>query len=162
LTQAFTSPTFGYSIRYPAGWTVDSTTGDGPTPGGTDSFDPTAGGWHLRALSRAVPDGVVVDDWIVQTLQNSNDPGCMPKRDTMERVTVDGHEGRVMGFCGVPPAPQIEATVVVDKRAYLFTLWDTREGATNEKETRALFDALMATITLDPGTAGGSPKPSPS
>ena len=53
----------------------------------------------------------------------------MPPRDTQESVTVDGHEGRILGFCGVPPAPQIEATVVVDKRAYLFTLYDGREVA---------------------------------
>ena len=62
----------------------------------------------------------------------------------MESVTVDGHEGRILGFCGVPPAPQIEATFVVDKRAYLFTLYDGRE-APNEQEARALFDRLMTT-----------------
>ena len=38
MTQAFTSPTFGYSIRYPAGWTVTPTTG-----GWTDT-------WRLRRL----------------------------------------------------------------------------------------------------------------
>ena len=79
----------------------------------------------------------------------------------MESVTVDGHEGRILGFCGVPPAPQIEATVVVDKRAYLFTLYDGRE-APDAEEARALFDQLAATITLDPASAVGSPKPSPS
>ena len=76
-------------------------------------------------------------------------------------VTVDGHEGRILGFCGVPPAPQIEATFVVDKRAYLFTLFDSRE-APNAEEARALFDRFMATIKLDPQSAGGSPRPSPS
>ena len=161
LTRAFTSPTFGYSIQYPAGWTVTPTTGEGPTPGGADEFVSAAGGWYLRALSRAVPDGVVVDDWILQTLQQSDDPGCMPRRDTMESVTIDGNEGRVLGFCGTPPAPQIEATVVVDKRAYLFTLFDPQE-APSEAEARALFDRLTTTITLDPGSAGGSPNPSPS
>lgn len=161
MTQAFTSPTFGYSIQYPAGWTVTPTTGEGPTPGGADDFVSAAGGWYLRVLSRAVPDGVVVDDWILQTLQQSNDPGCMPRRNTMESVTVDGREGRLSGFCGVPPAPQIEATVVVDKRAYLFTLFDARK-APSEEEARALFDRFTTTITLDPGSAGGSPNPSPS
>ena len=161
MTQAFTSPTFGYSIRYPAGWTVTPTTGEGPTPGGADDFGSAAGGWYFRALSRAIPDGVVVDDWILGTLQQSGDPECMPPRDTQESVTVDGHEGRILGFCGVPPAPQIEATVVVDKRAYLFTLYDGRKAA-SEEEARALFDRFTTTITLDPGSAGSSPKPSPS
>ena len=161
MTQAFTSPTFGYSIRFPAGWTATPTTGEGPTPGGADEFVSAAGGWYLRALSRAVPDGVVVDDWILQTLQPSDDPGCTPPRDTMESVTVDGHEGRILGFCGVPPAPQIEATVVVEKRAYLFTLYDAQEAA-SEEEARALFDAFTATIKLNPEDAEGSPGPSPS
>ena len=137
------------------------TTGKGPTSGGADDFVSAAGGWYFRALSVAVPDGYVVDDWIRQTLTQSDDAGCMPPRDTLEIVTVDGHEGRILGFCGVPPAPQIEATVVVDKRAYLFTLYDAREAA-SEEEARALFDKFTTTITLDPGSAEGSPKPSPS
>jgi len=161
LTQPFTSPTFGYSLRYPAGWTATPTTGDGPTPGGADEFGSPAGGWYLRTLSRPIPEGVVVDDWIVRTLQNSDDPGCMPRRDTMEPVTIDGHEGRLMSFCGVPPAPQIETTVVVGKRAYLFTLFDGRL-VPDEAEARALFDRFAATMTLDPTSADASPKPSAS
>jgi hypothetical protein len=161
LTQAFTSPTFGYAIRHPAGWVVTPTTEDGPTPGGADGIVSAAGGWFFRALSRPIPDGVVVDDWVLSTLQDSDDPACMPRRDTMEPVTVDGHDGRILGFCGVPPAPQIEATFVVDKRAYLFTLYDTRVEP-NAEDARALFDRLAATITLDPASALGSPKPSPS
>ena len=161
LTQVFTSPTFGYSIRYPAGWRVTPTTGEGPSPGGADELYSAAGGWYLRALSRAVPDGVVVDDWILQTLQQSDSPLCTPPRDTQESVTIDGHEGRVLGFCGVPPAPQIEATVVVDRQAFLFTLFDLRE-VTNKDEARALMDRVMTTITLDPASAVASPSASPS
>lgn len=161
MTEAFTSPTFGYSIQYRAGWAASPTTGEGPIPGGADEFSSAAGGWYFRALSAAAPNGVVVDDWIVQTLQHSADPACMPPRPTQESVTVDGHEGRVLGFCGVPPAPQIEATVVVDKRVYLFTLFDGRD-VPDAVEARALFDKLAATITFDPASVGGSPSPSPS
>jgi hypothetical protein len=160
LMQGFTSPTFGYSIRYPAGWTTTPTTGEGPIPGGADEFASAAGGWHLRTLSRPVPDGVVVDDWIVATLQRSGDPGCMPQRSTQESVTIDGHDGRLMGFCGVAPDPQIEATVVVDDRAYLFTLFDSQDPA-DEEEARALFDKFLATVTLDPQSATASPSPTP-
>ncbi len=161
LTQTFTSPTFGYSIRHPAGWTVIPTTGDGPSPGGADDFTSAAGGWYFRALSRVVPDGVGVDAWILATLQHSTDVGCMPPRSTQETVTIDGHEGRILGFCGTPLAAQIEATVVVDNVAYLFTLGDNQESP-NANEARALFDTLAATIKLDPQSAGGSPSPSPS
>jgi hypothetical protein len=118
----------------------------------------------FRVLSVAVPDGVVVDDWIVQRLTYSDDADCARPRNTLEPVTIDGHAGRLLGFCGDPLAPQIEATVVVDKRAYVFTFFDGREGdgPPNEDRARAMFDALAATITLDPQAAGGSPNPSPS
>jgi hypothetical protein len=163
LTQGFTSPTFGYAFRYPAGWTATPTTEEGPTPGGADGFASAAGGWHLRALSRPVPDGVDVDNWVVRILQASGDPGCMPPRSTQEPVTIDGHEGRLLGFCGITPDPQIEATVVVEGRAYLFTLFDSQDPA-NEEEARALFDRFLATVTLDPQSivASSSPSPSPS
>ena len=161
LTQAFTSPTFGYSMQYPAGWTANPTVGEGPTPGGADDFASAAGGWYLRGLSRPVPDGAVVDDWVVRTLQHTDDPGCSPPRTTMESVIVDGHDGRILGFCGTPPAAQIEATVVIDKTAYLYTLFDFR-GTPNEAEARALFDRLMTTIKLDPASVAGAPSPSPS
>jgi len=103
----------------------------------------------------------VVDDWIVGTLQHSDDAGCTPRRATMESVTVDGNEGRILGFCGTPLVPQIEASVVVDKRAYLFSLFDGRETA-NEAEARALFDRFTVTVKLDPAAAQISPNPSPS
>jgi len=161
LTQTFTSPTFGYSIKHPADWTVLPTVGEGPTPGGADEFSSPSGGWYLRLLSRPIPDGVVVDDWIVQTLQHAGDPSCMPPRSTQEPVPVDGHEGRVLGFCGTPRASQIEATVAVNDLAYLFTLFVPQE-APDEAEARALFDRLLATIRLDPTSVVGSPKPSAS
>ena len=67
---------------------------------------------------------------------------------TLEEVTIHGHAGLLRGFCRA----QIEATVVVGNRAYVFTLFDLREvGATaSEEEARALFDAFTATIKLDP------------
>jgi hypothetical protein len=79
----------------------------------------------------------------------------------MESVIVDGHDGRILGFCGTPPAAQIEATVVIDNTAYLYTLFDFR-GTPNEAEARALFDRLMTTIKLDPASVAGAPSPSPS
>ena len=76
-------------------------------------------------------------------------------------MIVDGHPGRILGFCGVPLASQIEATVVVGNQAYLFTLFDGRDTP-DEGEARALFDRFAATITLDPPSTPGSPSPSPS
>jgi len=160
LTQAFTSPTFGYSLKYPADWSLDPTTAQGPTPGGADAFGSGGSDWLLRGLSRPIPDGVVVDDWILATLQQSDQLACTPPRATQEAVTIDGHEGRILGFCGTPTAPQIEATVTVGNRAYLFSLFDARI-VPNEQESRALFDRFASTIRLDPARAVGSPSPGP-
>jgi hypothetical protein len=85
----------------------------------------------------------------------------MPPRHAQESITVDGHDGRILGFCGTGPAPQIEATVVVDDRAYLITLYDARDPA-NEEEARALFDKFLSTIELDPQSIAALPGPSPS
>jgi hypothetical protein len=70
----------------------------------------------------------------------------------LAEVTIDGHAGRLRGFCGDPPATEIEATVVVNNRVYLFTLFRFVEGneTASEAHERALFDAFAATIKLNP------------
>ncbi len=164
MTQAFRSPTFGYSIRYPAGWKVTPTFKDGLTADGADHFDSVDGLQLFRALSVVVPDGMVVDDWIARNLTQSSVVTCAPPRNTLDPVTIDGHDGRLRGFCGAPPATEIEASVVIGNRVYLLTLFDYREGdgLANEDEIRAVFDAFTATIKLDPQSARGLPSPSPS
>jgi hypothetical protein len=162
MTEEFTSPTFGYSLRYPAGWKATATTGAGPLPSQeADIFEPASGGGRFRALSVAVPDGVVVDDWISRYLTMSDVADCSAPRDTLEPVTINGQAGRLRGFCGNPPSPEIEATIVVADRAYLFTLFQfPPEGTASEVEARAFFDAFAATITLNPQDAKDSPSPS--
>jgi hypothetical protein len=154
-TRPFTDSRFGYSIRYPADWVASS--GEG-----SESFDAPGLFATFRALSVVVPDGLVVDDFIVSRLTSSNVSACSPRPDTLEVVTIDGREGRVRGFCGEPPATEIEATVVIGRRVYLFTLFWLAKGPATEAEVRAWFDAFTATITLDPPEAAGSPNPSPS
>ena len=163
MTQAFTSATFGYSIRYPPDWIATARSKNGPRPGDeADTFDPVGGGGAFRALSVVMPDGVVVDDWISQNLTYSDKADCARPRNTLEVVTIDGHAGRLRGFCGSPTATEIEATVVIDNRVYLFTLFRFEEGGAtaSEEEVRAWFDAFAATITLNPQDAEGSPRPS--
>jgi hypothetical protein len=156
MTKPFTSAEFGYSIRYPVDWVA--TRG-----GGSETFDAPGAFVSFRALSAVVPDGLSADDFIVGTLTTSPIAACSPRPDTLPVVTIDGHEGRVRGFCGEPPATEIEATVVISRRVYLFTLfWYAKTPAPNEAEVRAWFDAFTATITLDPPEAAGSPNPSPS
>ena len=109
-----------------------------------------------------VPDGMVIDDWISQNITNADKAGCASPRGTLEQVTIDGQPGRLRGWCGDPPAMEIEATVVVNNRVYVFTLFrGSREGS-SEADERALFDAFSATIKLNPDDAEGSPGPGPS
>ena len=151
MTKPFTSSEFGYSIRYPADWHIRDDLGP---PSGSDLFVGSGDFAAFRALSVVVPDGLVIDDYIVSTLTNSNVSACIRRPDTLEAVTIDGHEGRLRGFCGEPPpATEVEATVVIGRRVYLFTLfWFAETPAPTESEARAWFDAFTATITLDPGT----------
>lgn len=156
MTQLFTSARLGYSIRYPADWVA--TSGEG-----SETFDAPALSASFRVLSAVVPDGVAADDYIVGTLTTDPIAACSPRPDTLPVVTIDGQEGRLRGFCGEPPATEIEASVVIGKRVYLFTLfWYAKSPPANEAEVRALFDAFTSTITLDPPEAAGSPNPSPS
>ena len=115
----------------------------------------------FRAMSVLVPDGQSIDDFIVGNLTASANAACSPRPDTLEAVTIDGHEGRVRGFCGEPPATEIEASVVIGRRVYLFTLfWYASVPAPTEAEVRASFDAFTATITLDPESArAAEPQP---
>ena len=77
-------------------------------------------------------------------------------------MIIDGRAGRFRGFCGSPPATEVEATVVIDNRVYLFTFFGGNEGTDSEAELRALFDAFVATVKLNPQDAEGSSSPGPS
>ena len=168
LTQSFVSPKHGYSIRYPAGWGAAPATLVGPwdpaapeDPGAGDAFDfvspPVGAGF--RAGSAAIPAGVVVDDWISRYITQSDVPACSAPRSTLEPVVIDGQQGRVRGFCG--DATEIEATVVVANRVYVFTLFRGDRVAT-EADERALFDAFLATVRLNPAAAEVAASAAPS
>jgi hypothetical protein len=79
----------------------------------------------------------------------------------LELVVIGGKAGRLRGFCGNSPAAEIEATVVVDSRVYVFTLFSGVESGAIEADERALFDAFAATITLSPENAQVRPSVEP-
>jgi hypothetical protein len=164
LTETFVSSKFGYTIRYPADWVADVATGVDPwSP--ADVTDPMAepldyiappGSVAFRAGSTLIPDGAVVDEWIRQYLTMSSVVGCNPPRTDLEPVTIDGQPGRLRGFCN--PGDEVEATVVVGRRVYLFTLF-LGDRVDTEAGERALFNALLATIDLRPEAALVAPSP---
>jgi len=166
MTRTFISRKHGYSVRYPAGWATTVATSVGPWSPIThpqpadDQYDYIdGGGGFFRAASAVLPAGARVDDWIGQYLTDSDIPACTPPRISLEPVTIDGQAGRLRGFCG--DAKEIEVTVVVGDRVYLFTLFRGSK-ITTEAEERALFDAMLATIALDPADAEVALTASPS
>ncbi|MDF2733943.1 MAG: hypothetical protein K0S97_566 [Chloroflexota bacterium] len=165
MQQTFRSERFGYTVSYPAGWTVWSPA----EPGGwsppdwkdgssiVDPFDyieSTPDGPRFRAGSAQLPVAMPdVDEWIDEFL-TYGDPNCVPPRATQEVINIDGAPGRLWDACG-----EVEATVVVDGRVYMFTLFLGADRLTNGRQ---LFDALAATIDLRPEDAPlPSPSPSP-
>ena len=159
MSDLYTSRRYGYSILYPADWPVEQATQAwwppawkaDESPG--EPFDYIGGGGEppwFRAASALVPDGLAdVNDWIDEFLI-FGDPNCVPAREMQEVISIDGASGRIWDGCGT-----VEATIVVEGRVYMFTLFV--DQATNGRE---LFDALAATIDLQPEYAG-SPSPSP-
>jgi ABC-type Fe3+-hydroxamate transport system substrate-binding protein len=104
---------------------------------------------YLEGASTPIPDGVSIDEWVDEYVTPLAAGGCGVPRSQQEEITIDGQSGRV-AEC----PDQVEATVVVSGRLYLFILGSGRSDA------RAFFDAWMATVDLRPEDAA-VPSPTP-
>jgi hypothetical protein len=153
MQQTFFSERYGYTVSYPAGWSGSPATQtwwppDWKAGGSADEpFDYIGFEERLwfRAASAPLPDGLPsVNDWIDEYL-TFGDPNCVPPRQTQELISIDGAPGRLMDACG-----QVEATIVLEGRVYMFTLWLGSDQVTNGRE---LYDAFAATIDLRPEDA---------
>ena len=154
LTETFSSSTYGYSVGYTDGATIEPATELWSPPdnsGGYDAFDFVTSEriGVFRAASAEAPTGVSIDDWIDESITGAEPGSCNPPRTTLPEISVDGQPGRIREGC----PDEIEATVVVDRRVYVFTLFS---------DSRVAFDALAATIDLRPKEAIALPSPTPS
>ena len=153
MQQTFFSERYGYTVSYPAGWSSSSAAQTwwppdwkaGGSPG--EPFDVMAvqdETLGLRVASAPLPEGLPnVNDWIDEYL-TFGDPNCVPPRERQESISIDGAPGRLRDACR-----EIEATVVVDGRVYMFTLFLWNDVVNG----RELFDAIAATIDLRPEDA---------
>lgn len=160
MTEPYVSALHGYSITLPADWSATPASqpwsppawklGDSSAPFdflGQEDQPP----W-VRAASAPLPEGLPdVNHWIDEYL-TFGDPSCVPPRETQEPITIDGAPGRLWDDCS-----EVEATVVLEDRVYMFTLYLDSDQVTNGRE---LFDALAATIDLRPEDAA-LPRSSP-
>jgi hypothetical protein len=161
MSELYVSGRYGYSVMYPADWSGAAASQTwwppdwkaGRSAGEPFDFIDRGGGTSaFRAASALLPDGLPdVNDWIDEFL-TFGDPTCVPPRERQELVSIDGAPGRLRDSCG-----EVEATIVLDGRVYMFTLYLGLDQVTNGRE---LFDAFAATIDLRPEDAA-LPSPSP-
>ena len=124
LTQTFVSSTNGFSIGYPDDATIEPAT----VVAGFSVEQDNAGliscitdtvGTPSGAHPRWLPDGVSIDEWVDQSVVRYQPGGCGVPRSEQPEITIDGQPGRIWEGC----PGEIEATVVVGRRLYLFTLY---------------------------------------
>jgi hypothetical protein len=166
----FTSPRYGFSARYPTTfasrpsalfWTIP----EEPAAG----FDYFYGGPGLNnwlAASMVLPNGTTEDEWIAAYTEGmmAGDPSlpaeCFAPRADWAPVTIDGHAGGLRTGCGT-----LDVVLFVDDRVYDFGAYGPPNDGTVgvPDEFRALFEAWLTTITIDPAAALQDPAgPSPS
>jgi hypothetical protein len=148
LTATFTSPTMGYSVKYPAGWTITPATQRWPlrhtsywdTPDG-DRLEGRSVGF--RGSSQALAPGESAATWIDDYIKSSLPCGTeeqVPVGD--QRGTVDLNDCPGQGRLG---GRVFDLAVVVGGRGYNFTM----EGQVDH----TLWLAVLATVTFTAQTA---------
>ena len=153
LSLTFRSPTMGYSVRYPNGWTVfEATTtwnaGDPEfwdTPNG-DRIESTVAGF--RGGSQKLQPGQAAAAWIKAYI-GDDDPNCGPTEQLLlggavASIGLNGCAGR--GRLG---GRVFDLVVGIGDRVYNFTM----EGEVD----RGFLDAMLATVTFEPASAVDRP-----
>jgi hypothetical protein len=151
----FTSDRFGYSLRYPTGWTATPASGawtlaadrGEALTGNSDHFvdERLAGNLQTFMTAWSVPlDGMTADEWIrAYCTSPGDDPGsCDAWAATLKPIQADGHDGFTDSG---------KAFIPVGDRMYAVAIW--RDG--NESFLRQ----VLATMTFA-SPAGTSPSAS--
>ena len=156
LPITFTSSEHGFSIAYGDGWSVAAATR--PWPAGTEAAlppDPMLDAFTIPrtpmvfvGVSQPLQPGVSAAEWLATYEASYPDllPECWPAPEQMERASIDGQAAWIHG--GLPACQFTEAIVSSGGRIYEFTGY-----AGVAVFDRGLFDALIATIRLDPASA---------
>ena len=138
MQRTFFSERYGYTISYPADWTAASPA----DPGGWSPPDWRDGRSTVRPvrLHRGARRAAVVPGGLRAAPGRTcgcgrldrrephlfGVPDCAPPREEWEPISIDGAPGRLRDSCG-----EVEATVVIDGRVYLFTLFLGSDQVTN-------------------------------
>jgi hypothetical protein len=167
LTERFVSTRNGFSVLYPAGWATTPATESWPVdmflPIGHPALDQLmlAGKVRLIAASQALSVGQTESDWVASyfyAYPSAN--SCVTSLADSPRFPVDGKSGYLdsdgcpssADYAVSPRDVVYEAFVFAGDRVYQFYL----DGDVD----LAYFEAIMATVKLDPATAL-DPPPAP-
>jgi hypothetical protein len=156
LTQTFSSPMMGYSVRYPEGWTVTAAT-EVWTPDAPNFWDDPVGDriesqtTGFRGTSQQLATGQSPGEWLNAYLALAP-RGCGER----EEVLVDGETGTIdLNGCagqGRLGGRVFDVVVVSGDRGYDFTM----EGEVDHD----LLVAVLATVSFAPDEAReASPSP---
>lgn len=159
LTKTFESPRYGYTISYPAGWSVTPAAelidpeafAAGAEGAWLDTFVPTETDGLLRIASVLVPDGVNAAEWIAD-IYLSCEAVCL---EGLTEAVVDGQPALIR-----EDNLEREMIVIVGERAYFATLFPGPNVGL--PYAPALFNAFMASLELRPEDAEAQPTPSAS
>ena len=160
LTETFVSPRNGFSVSYPAGWSIRPATTSWPLdiflPLEHPAFDKLQrrGEAELNVASQPLAVGQTEAEWLdafFHPFEGAAPCGTLPAKSP--RLAIDGRTGYIVNdACPMPadrefsvPDLQYRAIVIADGRVY-----DIRLDGNID---RAYFDAIVATIRLDPSSA---------
>jgi hypothetical protein len=159
LTETFVSTRNGFSVRYPAGWSTKAATSSWRpntyVPIGNSALDELKqqGAARLVVASQRLVAGQTEASWLASFAQPYDLGFCTGDRASWPRLTVDGQ----LGYLDVEACPaaadtrfsipdlRFDVIVFAGDRAYEITL----DGVVD----RAYFEAVLATIHLDPASA---------
>lgn len=157
LTQTFTSSLHGYSIKYPAGWTVFPATAAWPSGPvlnwGSAGLDQLRNAPQLQnattrlvGTSQPLAAGQSAEAWMRANTPRGADPSAWRKVAIGDQTGFIDIEGPSPAGGSIAPGGYgFDALVVVDGRGYNFTL----DGYVNYD----YFVAIMATVVFDAASA---------
>jgi hypothetical protein len=151
LTETFVSTRHGFSVHYPAGWTVTNAT-VAWAPGGSNVWNSgindelsNVGVARFSGASQALGAGQTGEQWIT-AYAGGGDPTTWPAVDIGGQAgKIDYDGGPAAGGTVAPGGVMFDAVVVVGGRAYNFNM----DGQVD----RPTFEAFLATVTFDPASA---------
>lgn len=160
LTTTFISPRNGFSIQYPADWTVTPATAPWETgvvnQWGSPALDEIKGATaRFVGTSQPLPAGQTADQWLAAFAASA----CITPESSWARVPVGQTTGLIdSDGCEAPDPPRgkggpiFDAVVIFGGRVYDFSM----DGELSHSD----FVSFLSAVTLDPTTAvDASPSP---